>query len=65
MFGKTGETISVAIKRSKKGFGKNSFQFDCIQSSLVFSFCLKRMQFWTEKQILYVIYWKIQEDTYL
>ena len=45
---KTGEAISMSIKRSQKRLRKHPLQLDSIQCSLVFSLCLKWMQLWTE-----------------
>ena len=43
MLGQAGKAVSVTIKSSKERFGENSFKFDSIQSSFVFSLCLEGM----------------------
>ena len=49
MFGEVGEAVSVTVKRPDKGFCKCALQLNSIQSSLVFSFSLKRMQLGAKK----------------
>ena len=52
MFGEVGEAVSMTIKRPDKGFCKCPLQLNSIQSSLVFSFSLKRMQLGTKNHLI-------------
>ena len=44
MFGDVCQAVPVTLKRSDKGFSESSLKLDSVQSSLIFSLCLKRMK---------------------
>ena len=61
VLGHAGQAVPVPVKTAKEGLGEHPFQLDRVQSSLIFTFSLKRVLRWAREVSSKRTFWQIEQ----